>query len=131
MRTDLPIVLVVAGLIAGSAAMVAGQEFSSMDIVVPRPAAGGEAMQLQIRTGQLPTRARLAVTTENGVILGTVSSFPQGSRSASATIPVPPSALSDGHLRLRIQVQQPAEPPRAPRPGEVERVDLVIVPQSG
>jgi len=40
-------------------------------------------------------------------------------------VPVPRSAIAGGRLRLRLQVLEPRAPPRAPRPGEVQRLELV------
>jgi hypothetical protein len=54
-----------------------------------------------------------------------VAPYAPGSRSTTATVPVPRSAIVDGRLRLRLQVLEPGAPPRAPRPGEVQRLELV------
>jgi hypothetical protein len=45
-------------------------------------------------------------------------------------VPVPRSAIVEVRLRLRLQVLEPGALPRAPKPGEVQRLDLVVVPRS-
>ena len=72
--------------------------------------------------------ARLTLSTEDGESLGAVTPYPPGRQSNTATVPVPRSAIVDGRLRLRLQVLEPARQ-RAPRPGEVQRVDLVVAPR--
>jgi hypothetical protein len=101
-----------------------------IELAAPRPAGRGESVELQITTGPLPHGARLALLTESGEVLGAVAPYPPGRPSNTATIPVPRSALVDGHLRLRLEVLEPDAPPRPPRPGEVQRLNLVVVPRS-
>jgi hypothetical protein len=98
-----------------------------IELQVPRALAPGDVVDLRIATGPLPAGARLSVATEDGTILGAVYPFgaPQGT---NATIPVPPDAMQDGRLRLRLQVLEPGAAPRPPRPGEVESADLVLAP---
>jgi hypothetical protein len=130
MRLHLPAVVLV-GLLAPLACTPAAEEATMIELAAPRPIARGEAVQLEVTAGPLPRGGRLALITENGEILGAVAPFgPPGSRGpTTATVPVPPSALIDGKLRLRLQVLEPGAQPRAPRPGEVGRVELVVVPQ--
>jgi hypothetical protein len=40
-------------------------------------------------------------------------------------VPVPRSVVVGGRLRLRLQVLEPRAPPRAPRLGEIQRLELV------
>jgi hypothetical protein len=101
-----------------------------IELAVPRPLGRGESVQVQITTGPLPRGARLTLLAENGEILGAVAPYLPDQRSNTATVPVPRSAIVDGHLRLRLQVLEPDAPPRPPRPGEVQRLDLVVVPRS-
>jgi hypothetical protein len=100
-----------------------------IELAMPRPAGRAESVRVQLTTGPLPRGARVAVLAETGEMLGAVAPFPPGGRSNSATVPVPRSAVVDGHVRLRLQVIEPGAPPRAPRPGEVDHLDLVVVPE--
>jgi hypothetical protein len=102
-----------------------------IELATPRSVARGEAVQLQITTGLLAPGTRLAVITEGGEILGAAAPFTaRGGGSTTATIPIPPSAIVDGRLRARLQVLEPGAPPRPPRPDEVGRLNLVVVPEA-
>jgi hypothetical protein len=124
------IAVLVLGLIVPGASTFAAEDFQMVQLAMPRCAGRAESVRVQVTTGPLPRGARLVVIAETGEILGAVAPFPPGGRSNSATVPVPRSAVVDGHVRLRLQVIEPDTPARAPRPGEVEHLDLVVVPQS-
>jgi hypothetical protein len=133
MRQSLSIAVLVVGLVGLWTGTLVAEEPAMIELATPRPAARAEAVEIQVTTGPLPPRARLELITEGGEILGGAKPFgPPGDRgSTTVTVPVPRSAMVDGRrLRLRLQVVVPGAPPRAPRPGEVERLDLVVVPQS-
>jgi hypothetical protein len=100
-----------------------------IELATPRAVARGDAVQLQITTGPLAPGSRLAVISEGGEIIGAAAPFPARSGgSTTATIPIPRSAIVDGRLRARLQVVEPGAPPRPPRPDEIGRLDLVLVP---
>ena len=120
----------VMGLIGPWTSMLVAEESPVIELTVPRPVGGAEAVEVQVTTGLLPRGARLALFTENGEVLGAVTPYPPDRPSDRATVPVPRSAMVDGHLRLRLQVLEPGAPPRPPRPGEVQRLDLVVAPRS-
>jgi len=101
-----------------------------LELVAPRPVGPGDSVQVHITTGRLPRGARLALLAENGEVLGAVTPYPPERPSNTASVPVPRSAVVDGHLRLRLLVLEPDAPPRPPRPGEVQRLDLVLVPRT-
>jgi len=124
MRRHLAIAALAAGLLA-FATSARAEEAPVIELAAPRAAAGSESVELAVTTGALPRGARLALSTENGEILGAVAPYAPGSRSTTATVPVPGSAIVDGRLRLRLQVLELGAPPRPPRPGEVQRLELV------
>ena len=124
MRRHLAIAALAAGLLA-FATSARAEEAPVIELAAPRAAAGSESVELAVTTGALPRGARLALSTENGEILGAVTPYAPGLRSTTATVPVPRSAIVDGRLRLRLQVLEPGAPPRPPRPGEVQRLELV------
>ena len=124
MRRHLAIAALAAGLLA-FATSARAEEAPVIELAAPRAAAGSESVELAVTTGALPRGARLALSTESGEILGAVAPYAPGSRSTTATVPVPRSAIVDGRLRLRLQVLEPGAPPRPPRPGEVQRLELV------
>jgi len=124
MRRHLAIAALAAGLLA-FATSARAEEAPVIELAAPRAAAGSESVELAVTTGALPRGARLALSTENGEILGAVAPYAPGSRSTTATVPVPRSAIVDGRLRLRVEVLEPGAPPRLPRPGEVQRLELM------
>ena len=125
MRRSLSIAALVAGLFALATSALVAEESPVIELAAPPAAAGSQSVELAVTTGALPRGARLALSTESGEILGAVAPYAPGSRSTTATVPVPRSAIVDGRLRLRVQVLEPGAPPRPPRPGEVQRLELV------
>jgi hypothetical protein len=125
MRRSLSIAALVAGLFALETSTLVAEESPVIELAAPRAAAGSQSVALAVTTGALPRGARLALSTEHGDILGAVAPYAPGSRSTTATVPVPRSAIVDGRLRLRVEVLEPGAPPRPPRPGEVQRLELV------
>jgi hypothetical protein len=128
MRRYLAIAALVASLLASTTSARVAEEAAVIELAAPRAAAGSESVELAVTTGALPPGARLALSTENGEILGAVAPYAPGSRSTTATVPVPRSAIVDGRLRLRVEVLEAGAPPRPPRPGEVQR--LALMPRS-
>jgi hypothetical protein len=125
MRRYLAIAALVAGLFALATSARVAEESPVIELAAPPAVARGGSVELAVTTGALPQGARLALSTENGEILGAVAPYAPGSRSTTATVPVPRSAIVDGRLRLRVEVLEPGSPPRPPRPGEVQRLELV------
>jgi hypothetical protein len=125
MRRYLAIAALAASLFASTTSARAAEEAAVIELAAPRAAAGSESVELAVTTGALPPGARLALSTENGEILGAVAPYAPGSRSTTATVPVPRSAIVDGRLRLRVEVLEPGAQPRPPRPGEVQRLELM------
>jgi hypothetical protein len=115
--------------VLGSAALAA-EDSAMIELAAPPSASRGEAVELQVSTGQLPRGARLVISDQSGKVLGAVAPFPPGLRANTATVPVPRSAMADGRVRLDVQVVEPGVPPRAPRPGEVGRLELVPLPKN-
>jgi hypothetical protein len=125
MRRYLAIAALAARLLALATSTLVAEESPVIELAVPPAAAGSESVEIAVTTGALPRGARLALSTENGEILGAVAPYAPGARSTTATVPVPRSAIVDGRLRLRVEVLEPGAPPRPPRPGEVQRLELV------
>jgi hypothetical protein len=125
MRRYLAIAALAASVLASTTSARVAEEAAVIELAAPRAAAGSESVELAVTTGALPPGARLALSTENGEILGAVAPYAPGSRSTTATVPVPRSAIVDGRLRLRVEVLEPGAPPRPPQPGEVQRLELM------
>src|SRR5215470_523088 len=126
MRQYLLIAALAAGVLASWMGTLVAEESAMIELAAPRQAGRGDSVELQITTGPLPRGARLTLSTEGGESLGAVTPYPPGRQSNTATVPVPRSAIVDGRLRLRLQVLEPGAPARAPQPGEVQRVELVV-----
>jgi hypothetical protein len=125
MRRYLAIAALAAGLLGPAAGALVAEEFSMIELAAPPAVTRGESVEVQVTTGPLPPGARLALSTADGESLGAVAPYPPGRATTTATVPVPRSAIAGGRLRLRLQVLEPRAPPRAPRPGEVQRLELV------
>lgn len=132
MRRHVSIALLVLGLVEPHMGTSAAEAPGIIELAAPRLPNRGEAIEVQVTTGSLPQGARLALITEQGDILGAVAPFgPHAAQSGTTVaVPVPRSALVEGHVRLKLEVLEPGVPPRSPRPGEVRRIDLVVVPRS-
>jgi hypothetical protein len=132
MRRHLSIALLVMGLVEPHVGTLGAQEPGIIELAAPRLPSLGEAVDVQVTTGPLPQGARLALITEQGDILGVVAPFgtPAAQSAVTAALPLPRSALVEGHVRLKLEVLEPGVRPRSPRPGEVRRIDLVVVPAS-
>jgi len=87
----------------------------------------GRAPELQIRVGPI-IRARILVLDGEGRLLGTAAAFPPGV-PFTASLPVPPSAIRDGHLPLRIRIREQGGRTRAPVAGEI--LGLTVVTGTG
>jgi hypothetical protein len=109
----------IAGLSGLCAAPLAAQDSRLIELTAPRALRSADALEVQVTTAPLPSGARVLVKTEQGDVLGVVTPFSLRPAESTATIAVPRSALVDGRLRLRLQVQEPGAPTRAARDGEV------------
>lgn len=123
-----PAVLVAEVLGVATSACAAEQ---SRAIEFPAPVVkGGDSIKLKVTTGSLAQGARLVVMTENGELLGAAAPYVGRGKSITSILAIPLSVLAEGRLRLRLQVVEPGAPGRAPQAEEVERVDLIVTPQS-
>lgn len=123
MRRYPSIGVLVLGLVGPWTTTLVAEEYEVRELAVPYRVDRRESVPVEVTTGRLPRGARLVLLTETGEILGAVAPFPPGARGGiPRTVPIPRSAVVDGRLRLRLQVEEPGALPRAPRPGEIERV---------
>jgi hypothetical protein len=121
----------IAGFLGSLTTNFAGAETSTVELTPAHPPGRDEALQLQVTTGPLPRASRVRILTQSE-FLGSLAPLGPllGRRSTTSTIPIPRSALTDGKLRLRFEVVEPGSPPRPPQPGEIEHLNLILVPQS-
>jgi hypothetical protein len=101
-----------------------------VELTLPRAAADDEAVWLQIQIGVLARGAVIRVSSTNGELLGSVSSYgsARGAPSPTYLVPLPKTAVVNGRIRVRLTVDEPGKPSRAPRADEVENVIPVYVP---
>jgi hypothetical protein len=117
---------------AGCAITESEAQQSVIELGLARPATSREAVWIQVHAGALPRGTEIRVSTSEGVLLGTVSPFggSQGPEAVTYTIPLPQTAIVNNRVQLRLEVDEPGTSARAPRPGEVESVNLIYVPIS-
>jgi hypothetical protein len=102
----------------------------AVELALPRDAAAGEAVWLQVHAGVLPRGAEILISTDDGTLVGTVSPLiiPYGEDAGTYTVPLPDTAITNGRVQLRLVVEVPGAPARAPKSGEVQSVGLMYVP---
>jgi hypothetical protein len=120
-------------LVAGGsfAAPAAGAEQQNLiELALPRAPADDEAVWLQIQAGVLAPGSVIRVSGSDGELLGSVAPYgsARGAPSATYLVPLPKSAIVDGRIKVRLTVEQPGKPSRAPGADEVESVVPVYVP---
>lgn len=128
------IIVLICSATLGSGAMAGGKAQQRMiELTLPRPATSEEAVWVQVRARILPRGTEIRISTPDGTLLGTVSPYGASAhdrQAATYTIPLPENAIVDDRVQLRLEVDEPGQPPRAPRPVEVESVNLIYVPIS-
>jgi hypothetical protein len=99
---------------------------SEIVLNLPRPIGAGETAFIEVQVGPIG-RAQIEVTTDTGRPLGTLSPFGAraGQDAGTFTLPVPPSALRDGRIAVRLTVRQ-GDSRRPPTVQEVRGVRLSI-----
>lgn len=129
MRLRILMMVLVASLGGVVPGRLAAQEGTVIELTAPRMPRADEGAEVQITAGRLPPGARVELLDEQGAPYGALAVVgPRG--RATATVPIPRSALVNGRLRVRLRVLEPGAPPRAPRSDEIESLILVLAPQS-
>ena len=98
-----------------------------VNLVLPRTLSANEVVWIELKLGAIGRGAEIELETKSGKTLGVVS--PHGIRSGDEagtyTIPVPPDAISNKRLSLRLILTQ-GRAKRAPTTKEVKSVRLKI-----
>jgi hypothetical protein len=100
-----------------------------MTLALPHPLRAGEAAAVELQLGALGRGRVVTVTTADGRPLGSVSPFGAraGQPGGTYTLPVPPEAIRDGKLTVRLTISPGGGgPPRAPTAEEVPSVRLNV-----
>jgi hypothetical protein len=113
-----------------NAAVSAPVQQGVTELQLPRPPEPHERVWLKIRAGNLPRGAEIVVMSADGKLLGSASPYglSSGQAAATYTIPLPKSAITDGHVQVRIEVAQPGTAVAHSNAREVESVELVYAP---
>jgi hypothetical protein len=123
--------LVLAALLtgAGPAPAVTPPGADRIVLTLPRPPAPGEAVWLTVRVGALGRGPRVLVLADDGTLLGVVSPFAiaPGRPAGTYTIPLPEHAVREGHVAVRVLVEERQGVTRAPARGEIEDLGLEYV----
>ena len=98
-----------------------------VNLVLPRTLSANEVVWLEVKLGTVERGAEIEIETKSGKTLGVVS--PHGIRSGDEagtyTVPVPPDAISNRRLSLRLTLNR-GRAKRAPTTKEVKSVRLKI-----
>ena len=106
MRPHLAITALAASLLA-FASVRAADEAPVIELAAPRAAAGGESVELAVTTGALPQGARLALSTENGEILGAVTPYAPGSNTSTRSRRRPSTMADRGTGTVAVVEREP------------------------
>jgi hypothetical protein len=110
-----------------------GNAALAQDVVLslPRLLAAGETAWIEVQVGPIG-RQEIDVTTASGRHLGVISPFSArtGQDAGTYALPVPPDAIQDNHITVRITITQSNRPPRVPTAEEVRSVKLNIAAAS-
>jgi hypothetical protein len=130
MNSGVFIAALIFGLLNCMPEVAAAEDMGIVELAAPSSLQPGEGVELQV-TAALPQGTRLAVTTEQGQILGAITPLDLHPDKTPTTtpIPVPPSAIVGGRLRLKVEVIEAGRQARPPAANEV-KLDLVRVPRS-
>ena len=99
-----------------------------MTLALPHSLAAGETAAIEVQVGPISRGRVVNVTTANGQPLGTISPFGvrAGQDAGTYTLPVPPEAIRDGRVAIRLTISQAGGAPRAPTAQEVRGVKLTV-----
>lgn len=98
-----------------------------LTLALPHPLRGGETAGIEVHLGPIARGRVVTITTAAGQQLGTISPFGTrvGENAGTYTLPVPPDAIRDGRVAIRLAITQAGSPPRPPTAQEVSSVRLV------
>jgi hypothetical protein len=96
-------------------------------LTLPHKPGAGEQVVLAVTVGPIGHR-RVEVTTASGERLGTVSAFgPQAAQSGGTyMLPVPPDAIRDDRLEVRVTISGNGGQVRSPTAEEVKEIRLIM-----
>jgi hypothetical protein len=98
-----------------------------LTLALPHPLREDESAGIEVHLGPIARGRVVTVTTASGQPLGTLSPFGTrvGEDAGTYTLPVPPDAIRDGRVAIRLSITQAGGPPRPPTAQEVPSVRLI------
>jgi hypothetical protein len=109
-------------------AQTAGAPGRVVNLVLPRSLSGDEAAAVELKLGVVERGTEVEVETTSGKMLGVISPYGirSGNEAGTYTVPLPPEAISNKRVSLRITLNQHNRGKRAPTVKEVRSVRLKI-----
>ena len=106
----------------------AGAPGRVVNLVLPRSLNADEAAAVELKLGVIQRGAEVEVETTSGKMLGVISPYGirSGNEAGTYTVPLPPEAISNKRVSLRITLNQHSRGKRAPNSKEVQKVRLKI-----
>jgi len=107
----------------------AGATGRVVNLVLPRDLSADEGAAVEVKVGVIARGAQIKVETTSGKLLGVISPYGirSGDEAGTYPIPVPPEAISNKRVSLRITLSYNRSK-RAPTAQEVRSVQLKITP---
>lgn len=99
-----------------------------VNLVLPRDLSANEAVWIELKLGVIARGAEIEIETTEGKALGVISphGIRAGDEAGTYTVPVPPEAISNKRLSVRLTLKQTDRSKRAPTTKEVKNVRLKI-----
>lgn len=99
-----------------------------VNLVLPRDLSANEAVWIELKLGVIARGVEIEIETTEGKALGVISphGIRAGDEAGTYTVPVPPEAISNKRLSVRLTLKQADRSKRAPTTKEVKNVRLKI-----
>jgi len=95
---------------------------------LPKTPGTGEMVWIELKVGIIERGAEIEIMTTAGQSLGVISPFGirSGDKAGTYTVPLPPDAISNDRVKLRLILNQYGHAKRAPTAKEVKGIRLKI-----
>jgi hypothetical protein len=99
-----------------------------VSLALPHALEDGESVWVEVKVGVIERGAEIEVETKGGETLGVISphGIRPGEQAGTYVLPVPPGAVTDGRLTLRLVLSRYGGVGRAPTAKEVRAVRLKV-----
>ena len=108
----------------------AGAPGRVVNLALPRSLTANEGVSVELKLGVLARGAEIVVETVSGKLVGVVSPYGirAGEEAGTYTVPLPPEAISNNRVSLRLTLKQGREK-RTPTTKQIKDVRLQITPR--